>query len=150
MDALTPEAMRELLTAYHTPEGVLDEAVASDGSIKPAWQPVFDRFARMSDSERNLLQETAQRLLGENGVTFVAQDDADSRSRPWNLDLFPLQISADDWRTLEAGLIQRARVLNDTLADLYGPQRLLKAGILPPSVVFGNPQFLPPCAGVSV
>ncbi|MCA9477218.1 MAG: circularly permuted type 2 ATP-grasp protein, partial [Nitrospira sp.] len=48
------------------------------------------------------------------------------------------------------GLIQRARLLNHILSDLYGPQQLLKNGALPAAVVFGNPQFLQPCHGVPV
>ena len=34
--------------------------------------------------------------------------------------------SAAEWSDLEAGLIQRARLLNRILADLYGPQKLLR------------------------
>ena len=34
---------------------------------------------------------------------------------------------------------QRARLLNLILADLYGPQRLLRDGLLPPALVLANP-----------
>ena len=46
-----------------------------------------------------------------------------------------------------AGLIQRARSLNAILADLYGPQTLLREGHLPAAVILGNPQFLHLCHG---
>ena len=46
---------------------------------------------------------------------------------------------------LEAGLVQRARLLDAVLADCYGEQRLLQEGRLPASLVLGNPQFLRPC-----
>ncbi|MEO0588777.1 MAG: circularly permuted type 2 ATP-grasp protein, partial [Planctomycetota bacterium] len=46
--------------------------------------------------------------------------------------------------------MQRARVLNMVLADLYGPQRLLTEGLLPPELVFAHPHFLRPCHGIAV
>ena len=59
----------------------------------------------------------------------------------------PVLIGANEWRMLEQGLIQRARLLNAILADLYGPQTLLREGHLPAAVILGNPQFLHPCHG---
>ena len=70
--------------------------------------------------------------------------------RPWSLDSIPLLIPPAEWSSLEAGLIQRARLLNYILADLYGPQELLLDGDLPPALVFGNPGFLAACHGVPV
>jgi uncharacterized circularly permuted ATP-grasp superfamily protein/uncharacterized alpha-E superfamily protein len=68
--------------------------------------------------------------------------------RPWNLDSIPLLIPPSEWNELEAGLIQRARLLNCILADLYGPQQLLRGGLLPPALVFANPGFWRPCHGM--
>ena len=89
-------------------------------------------------------------MLKVDGVTYLAGQDGQQTDRPWQLDLFPLLISQEEWQQLEAGLIQRARLLNHILCDLYGPQQLLKNGTLPPAVVFGNPQFLQPCHQVPV
>lgn len=137
-----------LLDSYQRAPGVFDELLDADGSVKPSWRPVFETFERMSPAERHALQDVANRLFSENGVTFVAQDDAESTIRPWQFDLFPMLISPEEWRLLEAGLIQRARLLNEILVDLYGEQRILKEGVLPPSIVFGNAQFLRPCFNV--
>ncbi len=49
-----------------------------------------------------------------------------------------------------SAVIQRARLLNAMLFDLYGKQRLVYESHLPPALVFGNPQFLRPCAGINV
>ena len=35
-------------------------------------------------------------------------------------------IAPDEWAGIEAGLIQRAKLLDRILADVYGPQTLLK------------------------
>jgi uncharacterized circularly permuted ATP-grasp superfamily protein len=60
----------------------------------------------------------------------------------------PSPDSAAEWNALEAGLIQRAHLLNCILADLYGPQQLLRGGLLPPALVFANPGFWRPCHGM--
>ncbi len=52
-----------------------------------------------------------------------------------------------NWKT---GLIQRARLLNQILADLYGPQQLLRGGHIPPALVFANPAFWRPCHDLPV
>jgi len=51
----------------------------------------------------------------------------------------PLLIPPSEWQQIEAGLIQRARLLNLILADLYGPQKLLRGGQIPAALVFGTP-----------
>jgi uncharacterized circularly permuted ATP-grasp superfamily protein len=44
------------------------------------------------------------------------------RGTPWALEMIPLPLTAGEWAGLEAGLIQRARCLEQILADTYGPQ----------------------------
>ncbi len=46
---------------------------------------------------------------------------------------------------MSAALVQRAQLLNLVVADLYGPQRLILEGILPPEVIFSNPLYLRAC-----
>ncbi|MGN0855003.1 MAG: circularly permuted type 2 ATP-grasp protein [Kiritimatiellia bacterium] len=51
-------------------------------------------------------------------------------------------IEAGDWEVLERGLAQRVRLMNLLAADLYGPQRLWRKGILDSSLIYSNPDFL--------
>ena len=57
----------------------------------------------------------------------------------------PFVLPAAEWRAIEAGVAQRARLLNALLADLYGPQRLLAEGLVPAELPFGHPNYLWPC-----
>ena len=57
--------------------------------------------------------------------------------RPWEVDPLPLLLSAQEWQAIEEGVTQRAELLNRVLADIYGPQELLKSGAVPPAVVAG-------------
>src|SRR5262249_10183184 len=77
--------------------------------------------------------------------------DPEGMDRQWGLDLVPMIITGAEWARLEAGLVQRARLFNLILADLYGgSQRLLRDAFLPPELVYANPGFLRPCRGMQV
>ncbi len=89
--------------------------------------------------------ELTRRLIVENGVTYNVYADPQGADRPWALDPLPLILPAEEWQAIEAGVAQRARLLNALLADLYGPQRLLAEGLIPAELPFGHPNFLWPC-----
>ena len=146
----SPDSFSLSPTHYPPQSDTFDELVGQEGSVRPHWQDFLKGFSALDANERQLAQETAERMLKVDGVTYLAGQDGQQTDRPWQLDLFPLLISQEEWQQLEAGLIQRARLLNHILSDLYGPQQLLKNGTVPPAVVFGNPQFLQPCHEVSV
>lgn len=57
-------------------------------------------------------------------------------------DLFPRVIDAGEWASLEEGLIQRNRALNLFVADVYGEQRILKAGVVPEDLVKSSAHYV--------
>jgi uncharacterized circularly permuted ATP-grasp superfamily protein/uncharacterized alpha-E superfamily protein len=139
--------------------GVWDELRDDTGALRDVWQ----RFARClpppapgqdvaGDLDRRV-QQVAQRIKLD-GVTHNVFGDgaspnaATTSARPWSLELLPLLIPAGDWSTIEAGVVQRAELLQRMLADLYGPQRLLHEGWLPPGLLFRHPGWLRPLVGV--
>ena len=125
-DAADATVTLESLLATYAPDAAsFDELVGPEGALRPVWRPVMEAFARLSKVERRELGETAERLLHENGVTFVAGGETGSSVRPWQLDMVPMLITPEEWQALESGLVQRARLLNRLLVDLYGPQRVL-------------------------
>lgn len=60
----------------------------------------------------------------------------------------PWLIEASSWQQIEAGVRQRARLLEQIMADVYGPQQLLAQGLLPAELVFGQPGYLRAMHGV--
>ncbi len=74
--------------------------------------------------------------------------DASGAQHPWSLELFPLIISPQSWQQIELGVLQRVRVLEGVMADVYGPQKLLAGGLLPPALVQGHPGYLRALHGV--
>ncbi len=139
-----------LIADYRPAPGVYDEMMDAGGRVRPHWQAFLANLEAMAADEMSRCRETARRLVRENGVTYNVYGDPRGASRPWRLDPIPMLIATDDWHRLEQGVVQRARLLNIILADLYGPQRLLTEGWLPPALVFGNPSFLRPLHGVGV
>ncbi len=103
------------------------------------------------------------RLLEDDNVTYTPSPSAGvsvvddgpagaaaglAEPRPWRLDPLPLVLEDREWATLEAGLVQRAELLDAVLADLYGPRRLLASGDLPPAAVLDHEEYLRPVVGV--
>jgi uncharacterized circularly permuted ATP-grasp superfamily protein/uncharacterized alpha-E superfamily protein len=149
-----PEAGAEgadrLYRDYRPPAGGFDELLAPDGTLRPHWRPLIEGLSASPDAAIAQTWQAAERLLREYGVTYNVHGNPSGDDRPWRLDPIPLVIDAAEWAALEQGLIQRARLLNAILADLYGGQRLLTEGLLPPALVFHNPQFLRPVHGLPV
>ena len=85
--------------------------------------------------------------LRDHGATYNVYSDARGVARPWQLDALPLLVGRDEFEEVSAGLSQRTRLLNAILEDLYGPQRLLHDGWVPPSIVLGNPGYLREACG---
>src|SRR5450756_262283 len=92
----------------------------------------------------------AERRIRENGITYNIYSDPLGANRPWKIDIVPLLISAEEWRFLEAGIVQRAQLLNLLLEDLYGSQELVRDGHFPAELLYANPAFLRPLVGVKV
>lgn len=127
-----------------------DETVAPASGLRPHWRPFFDQMDAFGLTELRRRWVEARHLIRENGVTYNVYGDPQGLGRPWELDPVPLLVAPGDFAALEAGLVQRGRLLDLVLDDLYGPQTILTAGLLPPELVFGHPWFLRACHGVPV
>ena len=134
---------------YPTLEGHYDEMIASDGSVRPHWRTLVDSMEGFSASEFGRRIQDGRRIVRDNGVTFhVQQEQSNGTDRPWPLDLIPVVLSGDEWAGVERAVVQRALLFNRILGDLYGPQKLLRDGLLPPELLYAHPGFLRPCHGI--
>ena len=134
--------------AYRRRPDGFDEMQAADGNVRPPWLALVQGLERLGREGVRERAENARQLLREHGVTYNVHADGESAQRTWNLDILPFVIGAEEWAQLEAGLIQRTRLLNLVLADIYGPQRLLHDKLLPPALLHANPGFLRCCHGI--
>ena len=138
------------LQEYQPIDGVFDEMLEAPDRLRPQCEAFVHGIESMGPQEFASRRDSARRAIRENGVTYNVYGDPQGIDRPWELDMVPLIVAADEWSRLETGLIQRTRLLNLILLDLHGPQRLLQRGLLPPSLALGSPAFLRPCHGIRV
>jgi len=139
-----------LFSTYRPLPGMYDEGVAPDGSPRGHWRKFIEAFDRLDREEVGARWENGRRIIREHGVTYNIYGDPQGMDRPWELDIVPFLISGAEWSKIEEGLAQRTRIFNLLLKDVYGPQRLLRTGILPPALVYSNPGFLRPCHGIEL
>ncbi|MGB4776758.1 circularly permuted type 2 ATP-grasp protein [Microbacterium sp.] len=120
-----------------------DEVIDAEGSLRPAWKALAAQALALTPMELDRVSGEIARFLADDGVSYLRPG---SGAVPWQLDPMPLVIDAADWSKLEVGVAQRAELLNALLTDIYGPQELLRSGILPASIVVGHAGFLRPLA----
>ncbi|MFZ3154259.1 circularly permuted type 2 ATP-grasp protein [Pseudomonas sp.] len=140
--------MPDLLADYLLTPGAYHELLDAEGQVRAHWRLLLERLQRSSPAQLAQRQALLARQIQENGVTYNVYADPDGADRPWELDLLPNLIPAEEWQQIAAGVVQRAGLLNAVLADLYGPQQLLADGLLPAELVFGHNNYLWPCKGV--
>ncbi len=121
----------------------IDEMVSGRGQVRPHWRNLLGLLGGMGEG---VLAERARRLdraFEDEGIAGVLPGA--KRDAAWRCDPLPLPLPATEFAVLEAGMAQRARLMEAVLADLYGPQALLAEGAVPPGLVFDNPGFLRAC-----
>ncbi len=131
--------------------GATYEESSSDGvTPRPHWTNLMESLRTLGPEELERLRARAERRIRENGITYNLYGDPRGADRPWQIDIVPLLIPAEEWRFIEAGVMQRAQLLNLLLEDLYGPQHLLTDGRFPAALLYANPAFLRSMVGVHV
>jgi len=139
-----------MLKAYPDSDGRFDELFEAPRKPRAHWLRFFRALTATSAGEIRARLAGAERQIRDSGVTYNVYADPQGLDRPWDLDVLPLIIAPEEWRELEAGIIQRARLFDLILADLYGSQSLLQQGHIPPRLIFGQSGFLRPAHGMKV
>ena len=135
--------MESLRGLSSSPASAYDELVTGQKSIRYHWQGILSVIRTLPGGGLKDRVESARRQLQESGATYNLLDE---RSTPnWSFDPLPFVIAPDEWQAIEAGLVQRARLLDGLLADLYGPQKMLSERLVPPMLVHANRHFLRAC-----
>jgi len=116
-------------------------------ALSEAWQ-AFLRAQPLDEARLSEARRSLDHQIARDGVTHNVHAEGGVASRPWSLELLPMLIGSRDWAILEAGVRQRASLLQAMMHDLYGPQRLLHEGLLPGAMILGHPGYLRPLLGL--
>ena len=130
---------------YRPLADIYDEALLPTGAVRDHWESTLTSLNGLGSDNLAARESKAQRILRDDGATYKSYTD---RERTWNLDTVPLIIDSDKWALIEAGISQRSELFNRLFNDIYGPQELIRQGVIPPEVVFSHPGFLRPCFGI--
>ena len=125
--------------------GGYDELVDAHGGIRPQWHAFLAELDALPEKERQSRAVRLDRRVRETGIAHDIFADPNRASQRWQLDLAPVIISSSEWRNLGRGLVQRARLLDGVIGDLYGEQRLMREGLIPPELAFADSTYLRPC-----
>ena len=139
---------RQLLAAYPQEGPHFDEMLEAPFKPRSHWERLFDHLVSTPTNRMRGTLQSVERQVYENGITYNVYADPQGLERPWELDVLPFIISPEEWSGLEAAIAQRATLLNRILADVYGPQDLLRDGRLPPALIHGHAGFLRPARGL--
>ena len=124
------------------------KAVRDHYKIYDAW------LARQPGDMMRKRREEAEMIFRRVGITFAVygakDEDGSGTERLIPFDLIPRIIPADEWASMEKGLVQRVTALNKFIHDVYHKQEIIKAGLIPEDQVMNNAQFRPEMVGVEV
>ncbi|MER8828099.1 circularly permuted type 2 ATP-grasp protein [Mesorhizobium sp. M0938] len=136
-----------LLEHYQPIDGIVDEMVDASGNPRPVWKDFIEALEELGPEKLAQRFARADQYLRDAGVYYRVYDKAGANEREWPLAHVPLLIEEQEWAAISAGLVQRAELFEETIADIYGPNRLVEKGILPAGLIAASPEYLRPVVG---
>jgi uncharacterized circularly permuted ATP-grasp superfamily protein len=112
-----------------------------DAGPVPEW--LIQRLGQIGLDALRARASAAETELIDLGVTFTVYSDATAIDRILPFDCIPRILTSREWALLESACIQRVTALNAFLGDIYGPGHIVKDGVIPPELVYGNANYRP-------
>ncbi|MFN3744345.1 MAG: circularly permuted type 2 ATP-grasp protein [Hyphomicrobiaceae bacterium] len=131
-----------------TSAGAYDELRDPDGRARRHWRLFLDGIGALPPAERAARAARIDRRVRETGMAYDMFADPNAATQKWQLDLMPIVLASAEWRWLAKALTQRARLFDALLTDLYGAQKLMRDGLVPPELIFSDTAYLRPCQGL--
>ncbi|ABE45071.1 circularly permuted type 2 ATP-grasp protein [Polaromonas sp. JS666] len=133
---------------------MFDEMNATESSIRDHYQGYQRWLAKQPPEVMEARRAEAEMIFRRVGITFAVygakDEDGAGTERLIPFDLIPRIIPAQEWASMEKGLVQRVTALNRFIHDVYHGQEIIKAGVIPSEQIFQNSQFRPEMMGVDV
>lgn len=151
MNQTTPSlnvALPGFISDYLPQGGKPDEMVDALGQVRPQWRALIEHLGALTPGEVQLRFARGDQYLRDAGVYYRHYGKGDVATRDWPMSHVPVILGEAEWRDLSEGLVQRAELLEAIMADVYGENRLVGAGVLPGALLASNPHWLRPLVGV--
>lgn len=133
-------------TTLHT---AFDEMQLPAGAVREIYTAYADWLRDVPHQQLESKRQEAELLFRRVGITFNVYGETAGAERLIPFDVIPRLLAAKEWKVLSDGAIQRVRALNMFLNDIYHNKDIIKAGIVPASIL-ANTQYRPEMHGVDV
>jgi uncharacterized circularly permuted ATP-grasp superfamily protein len=131
-------------------DSAYDEMFDSSGSPRSQYAALYQRLQELQPEDINRRQQTANQSFLHQGITFTVYGQDEGTERIFPYDLLPRIITAEEWATVERGLIQRITALNLFLGDIYHEGRILKDNLIPRELIYSCKHYRREMRGVHV
>lgn len=135
------------LAAYLPPSREGDTYFGARADVGAKWHALAAGMLAQSRHDVGALQAYVDQHVEDLGLAFRMAGD--EQERPWPLNPMPIIIGADEWSAISDGIVQRANLLEEVIADIYGAQRLIADRHLPAAVLSGSADFARRMVGVA-
>ncbi|HYE92612.1 MAG TPA: circularly permuted type 2 ATP-grasp protein [Terriglobales bacterium] len=125
-----------------------DEAFDAAGAPRGHYHALISLLESFTQDEVERRERLQRVSLIDQGVTFTVYGEKDGLERIFPFDFVPRIIPPAEWARIEAGLVQRVTTLNLFIADVYGEQKCLKDGVIPPELVLSRAEYKRQLLGV--
>jgi uncharacterized circularly permuted ATP-grasp superfamily protein len=135
---MEPPVSSDPHVAATTPQAIVGDICASESALR-RWRDAADHHLA-SEGAGHLVHDLPVRADGRTAAL---------ESRPWRLDPVPYVLSAVEFEFLASVVRRRMMALEEVLADVYGPQRLVRDGVIPPEVLHSASRYRAEAVGAS-
>jgi uncharacterized circularly permuted ATP-grasp superfamily protein len=125
--------------AAYDPGSIFDEAFEETGEPRAHYVATL---AALAEHDLGALRAAVLADLETVGCGFATESGSDA----FRVDPVPRILPAGDFAQLAAGLEQRVSALNAFVADVYGEQRIVEAGVVPARVIESADHYEPAVA----
>ena len=120
-----------LFSNYGLDTDYFDEMFQMDGRPRDAYRKLLQSILELQTTELTQRQQAADLTFLNRGITFTVYGEESTIERIFPYDILPRIINAQEWNTIERGLIQRIHAINLFLRDVYHEGRILQEQIVP-------------------
>jgi uncharacterized circularly permuted ATP-grasp superfamily protein len=127
-----------------------DECFSANGWSRPHYAPLHELLSSLPVEEIQRRQLACEQSFLHQGITFTVYGHQSSTEKIIPTDLLPRIVTGQEWTSIETGLKQRIAALNLFLKDIYNDGKIVKDGVIPAELVYGNKHFRKEMIGVDV
>lgn len=135
---------------YKPPYPAYDEMQNATGEIRDSYQALYRYLKKYDINEFYKKEKLANELFLNQGITFTVYSNSEGIERIFPFDIIPRIMKGAEWQEIEKGIKQRLKALNLFLQDVYHDQEIIKAGIIPSSIIGSCAHFNRKVVGIHV